>query len=271
MAAIVSVLVILALSILVTRIATVALTHTGLSRQAAAFQSRSAFTGVGFTTSEAESAVSHPVRRRIIAALMLLGNVGIITSMSSLIVGFVNVPQDEIGRAARLALLGVGALVLLLLARSRLVDRWLSRAIDRALARWTDLDVRDYDALLHLSEDYRVREVRVEDGDWLAGSTLRELGLRDEGIEILGIERGDGRYVGAPHGDTRIHPGDMLVVYGRADAIGELDRRRKGPLGDRAHLDGVAVQAEIRSREARRDAEADPPPPGGGDRGQRRG
>lgn len=83
MAAIVSVLVILALSILVTRIATVALTHTGLSREAAAFQARSAFTGVGYTTTEAESTVTHPVRRRIIAALMLLGNLGIITSMSS--------------------------------------------------------------------------------------------------------------------------------------------------------------------------------------------
>lgn len=159
------------------------------------------------------------------------------------------------GRAARLALLGGGALVLLLLARSPLVDRWLSRAIDRALERWTDLDVRDYDALLRLSEDYRVREVRVEDGDWLAGSTLRELGLRDEGIEILGIERGDARYLGAPHGDTRIRPGDMLVMYGREDAIDELERRRKGPAGDTAHRDAVAVQKGVRRREALRDAE----------------
>lgn len=52
MFAIASLLVVLVLSLLVTRIATVALTHTGLSREVARFQARSAFSGVGFTTSE---------------------------------------------------------------------------------------------------------------------------------------------------------------------------------------------------------------------------
>lgn len=54
MLGITSLLVVVTRSILVTRIATLALTHTGLSREAASFQARSAFTGVGFTTSEAE-------------------------------------------------------------------------------------------------------------------------------------------------------------------------------------------------------------------------
>ena len=52
---IVSILVIVGLSLLVTRIASVALVHTGLGREAARFQARSAFTGVGFTTSESET------------------------------------------------------------------------------------------------------------------------------------------------------------------------------------------------------------------------
>ena len=47
---------------LVTRVAARALTLTELSSEAARFQARSAFTGVGFTTSEAEGIVSHPVR-----------------------------------------------------------------------------------------------------------------------------------------------------------------------------------------------------------------
>lgn len=64
MLSIVSLLLILTLSILITRIATVALTHTGLSREAARFQARSAFTDVGFTTSESEKVVNHPERRR---------------------------------------------------------------------------------------------------------------------------------------------------------------------------------------------------------------
>ena len=44
-----------------TRIATVALQLTGLSKANARFQARSAFTGVGYTTSEAEDTVNHPV------------------------------------------------------------------------------------------------------------------------------------------------------------------------------------------------------------------
>lgn len=70
------------------RIATIAITYTGLSREAARFQARSALTGSGFTTSESEKVVTHPVRRRIILLLMLLGNAGIVAAISSLILAF---------------------------------------------------------------------------------------------------------------------------------------------------------------------------------------
>jgi len=66
MAAILSLLVILIVSILITRVATIALIHTGLSHQTAKFQSRSAFTGVGFATNESERIVNHPLRRRVL-------------------------------------------------------------------------------------------------------------------------------------------------------------------------------------------------------------
>ena len=86
MLSILTLLMVLTFSILVTRIASVALTHTGLSRESAKFQARSAFTGVGFTTSESEKVVNHPVRRRILLLLMLLGNAGIVTAVSTLII-----------------------------------------------------------------------------------------------------------------------------------------------------------------------------------------
>ncbi len=44
-------------STLTVRIATVALTMTGIARDVARFQALSAFTGVGFTTTEAESII----------------------------------------------------------------------------------------------------------------------------------------------------------------------------------------------------------------------
>jgi len=47
-----------------------------VSRQAADVQARSALTGTGFTTSEAEPVVNHAARRRIVLQLMLLGSIG---------------------------------------------------------------------------------------------------------------------------------------------------------------------------------------------------
>ena len=70
MAALISVFIAITLSLLITRIATEALTLTGLSRTSASFQARSAFTGAGFTTAESEAVVKHPVRRRIIIVLV---------------------------------------------------------------------------------------------------------------------------------------------------------------------------------------------------------
>ncbi|MDB4786514.1 MAG: hypothetical protein P8M30_20545 [Planctomycetaceae bacterium] len=84
MIAILSLLFVVVISLLIVRVATVALTLTGLSRELARFQARSAFTGSGFTTQESEQIMQHPVRRRIIMLLMLLGNAGIVTVISSL-------------------------------------------------------------------------------------------------------------------------------------------------------------------------------------------
>lgn len=97
MLAILSLLVVVVLSILVTRVATIALTHTGLSREAARSQARSAFTGAGFTTSESERVLSHPVRRRIVMLLMLLGNAGFVTAVSTLILTFVSPGGGALG------------------------------------------------------------------------------------------------------------------------------------------------------------------------------
>jgi hypothetical protein len=75
MTALISLLSVVTLSILINKIATVALVQTGVAKHIARFQARSALTGCGFTTTEAEKVINHPVRRRIVAILMLLGNI----------------------------------------------------------------------------------------------------------------------------------------------------------------------------------------------------
>ena len=167
MAALISVLATVTLSLLITRIASEALVLTGLSAQAAQFQVRSAFTGAGFTTQESEQTTNHPVRRRIIMWLMLLGNAGIVTVVSSLVLTFVS--STGSGQTlSRLSLLVVGFFILWAITTDKAFDQFLTRFVQWALQRWTQLDVRDYASLLRLSKEYAVSELQVGEGTWLA-------------------------------------------------------------------------------------------------------
>ncbi len=66
MTGVVSLLVALTLSLIVTRVAAMALMFTGLSRESAKFQARSAFTGAGFTTHESEKiAIEAEITERV--------------------------------------------------------------------------------------------------------------------------------------------------------------------------------------------------------------
>src|SRR6056297_3073460 len=132
MIAIISLVIILALSLIITRIATIALTHTGLSRESAKFQARSAFTGVGFTTTESEKVVNNPVRRKILLLLMLLGNAGIVTGIASLIIGF-TAEGGQQNTWLRIVILASGITALWTIAQSNWVDRKLSAVITRFL------------------------------------------------------------------------------------------------------------------------------------------
>ena len=244
--AVVTVLVVVAASLLITRVGAVALTLTGMSRESSRFQARSAFFGVGFTTAEAEAVVGHPVRRRIIAWLILLGNAGVLSVLGALIISFGGQHHDTLVRALVLA---AGLLLLALVAASRPVDRMLTRLIRRALRRFSDLDVRDYSAVLELEGGYTVAELLVEPGDWIAGRQLAEVTLRDEGVVVLGVHRPGGAYVGAPDGDTVVVPGDVLTLYGREERVCELDRRARGADGDAAHAAAVHEQEEVEAAE----------------------
>jgi hypothetical protein len=235
-----TVLAVIGLSLLVTRVATMALTLTGLSREAARFQARSALTGVGFTTSESEAIVTHPVRRRIVMTLMLIGGAGVVTVLAGVMVSFSGESGGDAARRAAILLGGLFAIVLL--SRSRRVDQGLRRPIAWFLRRFTDIEARDYEELLHLGEGHVVMELALREGDWAAGRTVREVDLRSEGIALLGITRPDGTYVAVPRGSTEIGAGDTLIAYGAGDRLAELDERCAGPDGDRAHAAAVARQ-----------------------------
>lgn len=260
--AVLPVFIIVLISMIVGRVATTALTLTGMSREQARFQARSALTGAGFTTTESESIVGHPVRRRIIMTLMLVGSAGIVSVIGSIAIGAArtNISEDD----PTIAMLGLvaGIVVLLFIMRLRPVDRVLSRLIRAGLRRYTDLDVRDVESLLDIHGGYSIAELLVEETDWLAGRSLIDMRLNDEGILVLGIQRHNGGYDGAPKGTSTVNAGDTLLVYGHQDRIAQLDDRVQGPLGDAEHARSTAETARAAQQEAdAADAVADPNDP----------
>ena len=275
MTALISVFVAITLSLLITRIATEVLTLTGLSRNSASFQARSAFLvrvplrrgrrlGLPRTSLSGD-----PTRQPLVSPdvyeprpfadagshrmwLMFLGNAGIITVISSLVLTFVDTSSAGDGLYRFLYLL-LGIALLWIIATNRAFNRILTRLVRKALRRWTDLDLRDYASLLHLKGDYQVMEIEVDSDSWLTHKKLKETRLRDEGVAVLGIQRKDKTYLGAPHGDTYVCPGDTSILYGRKQALMELKLRRLGIAGEHAHQNAIATQQQIEREQSDRE------------------
>jgi hypothetical protein len=220
-AALLILLSVVAVSILVARIATRAFMLTGLSKETARFQARSIITGTGFTTDEAEHIVNHPVRRRISLTLMLIGNAGLVTAVSTFVLSFTSTgtAAEALRRGLFLAA-GLGALAYL--ALSDRVDRYLSRLIEWMLDRVVGVQVRDMHTILNLGGGHMVTRMEVDPESWLAGETLRTVNLPAQGLIVLAIERPDETVDYAPGADGCVPPGGSIIAYGPEERIAHL-------------------------------------------------
>ena len=207
----------------VVRAGATALRLTGVSADAAGFQAVSGFFGVGFTTSEAEMIVGHPVRRRIMTHLIIAGNLGVTSGLATIVVAFVDAHASEEGNVLATLGLFVGIVVALVLAaRTRLLNRVMDAVIGAAMQRTGAVRALDYETVLRTSRGFVVEEFGVPGGHEIAGRTLRQSALRERGILVLGVERADGGFVGTPQPETRVDPGDVLTVYGREGAVARV-------------------------------------------------
>lgn len=231
----ITLLLIITVSVVVNRVGAAALTKTGISYDAAIFQAQSAFMGVGFTTSEAESVVSHPVRRRIIRGLMLLGFVAITSTLGTLVVTFANSSSEGMAAGTKALLLGGGLVVLWITIRLKPLEPLIDRAIAYSLERWTELQIIDYEGLLNLNKGYSVFTLPVHEDSRMAGKSLAERALANEGILILSSTRENGFVIGTPASRTLLPPGDRLLIYGIENSADRLRERGCGSEGDEEH------------------------------------
>jgi TrkA-C domain len=204
------VLLIIFISVLIVRAAAVILIMTGMDPIRARFQALSAFTRTGFTTSEAETVVRHPVRRRVIIWLMILGNAGIITVMVTATSAFV------LSRGVFVAVNGVfliiGIIIIWIVAKhAGLTARWERFVESRFLKSPAVEDIYCED-LTHLAAGWGFLRVLVSKGSRLVSQRLSQLEQQGN-FEVLGIER-DGRWIPLSKREQSVEVGDSLIVFG---------------------------------------------------------
>lgn len=214
-----------------------ALELTGLSRDTARFQALSAFFGAGFTTSESEFVVSHPVRRRIIRDLIVIGNIGIFSIIASAVALIANTHSSDI--ALRLGIVAGVLIALFTIGRFQFVTRIIDMSVRYALQHTGAVRALDYERLLGVHHGFSVSEVAIEKDSWLDGETLAGAQLRNEGVNVLAVQKPDGVFVGSPRGKTVVQAGETLVIYGPDKAIHHLATRPGGDAGRTEHLQAV--------------------------------
>lgn len=221
MTAIITLLVITALSLLVVRAGSMALMMTGLSWDTASFQSYSAFFGVGFTTREAEMVVNHPVRRRIIRDLILAGNIGLTSALATAVASMVQ-SSNALHPLSVIAVIIGGVGLLIYMSRLRIVQRLMDRVIQRTLERAGMIRVLDYEMLLRIASGYCVSEIELTRETPIVGKSLRESRPWDQQVVILAIKRNGEMLPGIPNREEHLLPGDIVTAYGEEQSVRRL-------------------------------------------------
>ena len=218
MGAAISIFVLMSVSVFVIRIASVAMRLTGLDDASARFQALSAFTGTGFTTTEAEMIVNYPVRRRIVSLLMIIGNLGLVGVFATVVASVVQTEGKVDAVMQQLAWLAAGLALLWFLILNKTADRIICAAIGRLLKATTQLGRRKYNRVLQIGTGLSVCEHPLDAA--IDAGALDSMGLR-----FMAVRDHEGN-IRTTHGET-ICPDDggWLIAYGDDSAHDALARR----------------------------------------------
>ncbi len=215
-----------------TRVGAIALELTGMPDEQAEFQALSAFSGVGFTTREAEFALEHPQRRKIISTLIKLGNAGIITTLITL--GATLLSSKSIVKTFSgdsrfewlpvnlpLIMLTVSIFFFFLLSkalRRPSVARILKEIIAAALLKTKLVKPLSIHEVLVNGNGCGVFQIEISERNPLAGKTVHESRLREHEIKLLYVNRVS-ESINYPDETLRFQAGDIAAFYGPVTAI----------------------------------------------------
>jgi len=212
-------LVAILVSFIVVRIGGFALQLTGIEPEVARFQALSAFTGTGFTTTEAERVVRHRTRRRIVTILIILGNAGFVTIIATLVATFTQVTGYS-WFFIRLAIIVVSILILYrVIVTSRFGNRILV-LVRKPLLKRVLREAPAVEEVFNVGKDWGINLVMIKEKSKNIGRSLADV-MAEEDIEVLAVDR-TGELLPRPDRKETILEGDRLLVYASGQSVRRL-------------------------------------------------
>lgn len=219
MGGIVVVIIVVFISVIVRKVAAVALRLTGLDKPTAEFQALSAFTGTGFTSRESELVLDHPKRRQIISILMIIGNAGTVAVIAGLVSSFLT--ATSAWAVLRFGILVVALYLIYKIATHAGIARVLSRKIEKRLKERFKLQKRAIGKILDTGDGYGVAQITLHQRSPSVGKTLATSELGKKKFLVLAIKRQD-ENIPVARGNHKLHAGDTLICYGSFEEMGEI-------------------------------------------------
>ena len=214
---------IIILSAFIVKIASVALNLTGLDRKKSFFQAISAFTGTGFTTRDSELIVANDIRRRIIIILMILGNAGLVSVVSTLMLSIIKGGMNMTPILVNIAVILLVIMVLVMISRHEGIMRNITKKIQEKLVVSPTFTKRPVEEIMRLAEGYGIAEVTLNESCDEIGKTLYDSSFRQKDILVMAIERGSS-VIPTPRASDRLLINDILICYGKMDNIKKIGK-----------------------------------------------
>lgn len=214
------------------RIGAIALELTGMPEEQAKFQALSAFSGVGFTTKEAEFAIGHPQRRRIISSLINFGSAGIITTLitlggtllsgKSILETFSRDPKYSWMPFNFPTMVLIFAIVVFYILAKLLerpsASRFVKEFVSAVLLKAKIVKPLSFHEVLVNGNGYGIFQIEISDQNPLAGKTVREARLEEQEIKLLYVNRLS-ESINSPDKTMSFNVGDIAAFYGPIAAI----------------------------------------------------
>ncbi|MBT2637750.1 MULTISPECIES: TrkA C-terminal domain-containing protein [unclassified Bacillus (in: firmicutes)] len=189
---------------------------TGLDRKIARFQVISMLTGTGFTTGESELIIDHPVRRKLGAFLILFGAFSL-----AVIISAISKLLSDSFYTMEIAYVAVGLLALLFILKAPTVQKKIGQKMKSELKENYELADLPISDVLLMDDDDEVREIALKEDSRYADRTFDEIVDKEDDVMLLFIKRGAINIRNKAY-DTKLEPGDKLILYGNNPRIEEI-------------------------------------------------